>query len=118
MNVINKTVFVICGKGKEYEVDTKEEAIELKEFIEDFLDAKFTIEERNKTVYEIEVGDKVYWLKNGKPNKNRVDIVTNITENLWGDKQYLTKEINGNKRGLAYECAICLANVEWIKILI
>ena len=47
-------------------------------------------------------------MKDGKPKINRIDIVTDIIEDMWGDKRYLTKELNGDKIGSAYESQICL----------
>jgi hypothetical protein len=108
MKPINKTVFVICGKDREQEIETEHEAIEIKTFLEDFFNMEFTIKQRDKTLYEIEKGDKIYWLKDGEPNTDRIDIVTDIVKNAWGDKQYLTKELNGNRIGSAYESHICL----------
>ena len=85
-----------------------QEAQEVKGFLEEFFNISSTIEEHQKTVYEIEKGDRVYWLKDGKPKINRIDIVTDIIEDMWGDKRYLTKELNGDKIGSAYESQICL----------
>lgn len=49
----------------------------------------------------MEVGDKVKWKEIG--DKNRVDILVGITKDIFGSTRYRTKEINGNKIGLAYE---------------
>lgn len=51
---------------------------------------------------KFKVGDKVRWADTG-----RLDEVTDIKKNLYGDVQYMTKEVvnNGNtpKIGKAYE---------------
>jgi len=109
MKQYNKNIFIVAGNNKEIEKETLQEAQEIKEFLEEIYNINCTIEERQKTVYEIEKGDRVYWLKDGKPDTNRIDIVTKVTKNAWGDKQYLTKELNGSKTGSAYESYICLA---------
>ncbi len=108
MKAIVKTVFVVSANDKKQEKDTMQEAQEVKGFLEEFFNISSTIEEHQKTVYEIEKGDRVYWLKDGKPKINRIDIVTDIIEDMWGDKRYLTKELNGDKIGSAYESQICL----------
>lgn len=108
MKQYNKNIFIVAGNNKEVEKETLQEAQEIKEFLEEIYNINCTIEERQKTVYEIEKGDRVYWLKDGKPDTNRIDIVTKVTKNAWGDKQYLTKELNGNRIGSAYESYICL----------
>ena len=56
---------------------------------------------KTKTFYEIEVGDYVKWVDTG-----RIDKVTKVTENIWGDKVYRTKELNGDKIGEAYGSSI------------
>lgn len=106
-----KTVYVVMGKGKEIEEETLERAERTVEFLKDILNISSTIEERQKVIFEIEKGDKVYWLKDGKPETNRIDIVTDIIKNLWGDIQFLTKELNGNRIGQAYESNICLVEI-------
>lgn len=106
-----KTVYVVMGKGKEIEEETLERAEHTVEFLKDILNISSTIEERQKVIFEIEKGDKVYWLKDGKPKTNRIDIVTDIIKNLWGDIQFLTKELNGNRTGQAYESNICLVEI-------
>lgn len=106
-----KTVYVVMGKGKEIEEETLERAEHTVEFLKDILNISSTIEERQKVIFEIEKGDKVYWLKDGKPKTNRIDIVTDIIKNLWGDIQFLTKELNGNRIGQAYESNICLVEI-------
>jgi hypothetical protein len=87
--------------GKEVEKATECEAIETKDFLLDFFDNAFsiTIEKRDKTIYKIEKGDRVHWGN----NTNRVDIVTDIKRDIWGNIRYATKEINGDKIGMAYE---------------
>ena len=106
-----KTVYVVMGKGKKIEEETLERAEHTVEFLKDILNISSTIEERQKVIFEIEKGDKVYWLKDGKPKTNRIDIVTDIIKNLWGDIQFLTKELNGNRIGQAYESNICLVEI-------
>ena len=110
MKVIQKTVYIVHGKGKELECQTKLEAIDKLRFLEEFFNHKgiFCLEERQKTEYEIEKGDRVYWLKNGEPKTDRIDIVTAITKDMFGSKQFLTKELNGNRIGQAYEGYLCL----------
>jgi hypothetical protein len=109
MKEIIKTVFIITGNGKDQETGTMEKAKEIKEFLEDYFPGiSFTIEERQKITYEIEKGDKVYWLKNDKPDTTRIDIITDVVKNTWGDRQYLTKELNGNRIGSAYESYLTL----------
>ena len=72
----------------------------MKEFLARFTNNNnFVIESKQKVIYEIEKGDKVYWYN----DKNRIDIVTDIITDVWGDRRYMTKEINGNKIGMAYE---------------
>lgn len=104
-----KNVFVICGNGKEKEEETKEKAINTKNILEEIFNTSFTIEEKQKIVYEIEKGDRVYWIKNGRVNTDRVDIVTNIEKDIFGDVRFKTKQVNGNKTGIAYEKDLSLA---------
>lgn len=105
----------VTGKGEDKSYETKEEAEEVLQFIKEILIDKltehnFTIVEKDITVKEIEKGDKVHWIINGKIDYNRTDVVTKITKNLWGDIQYLTQEIGGlNRRGQAYLESLALA---------
>lgn len=108
MKEYTKNIFVVICNNKEQEKDTIEQAQEVKQVLEEIYNISCAIEERQKTVYEIEKGDKVYWLKDGKPDTNRIDIITKVIKNAFGDKQYLTKELNGNRIGSAYESYICL----------
>ena len=61
------------------------------------------------------VGDNVKW-NDGKYHNNnkRIDVITSVSENFFGDVQYMTKEINGlegkePKIGKAYESYLVLA---------
>jgi len=109
MKEYTKNIFVVISNNKEQEKDTMEQAQEIKKLLEETYNIACTIEERQKTVYEIEKGDKIYWLKNGKQDTSRIDIITKVVKNAFGDKQYLTKELNGDRIGSAYESYICLA---------
>lgn len=104
MKAIQKTVYVIHGKGKESECQTKEKAVETLKFLEEFFNHEdiFCIEERQKIEYEIEKGDRVHWVNNNKVDTNRIDKVMGVVKDLGGDVRYKTKQINGDKIGLAY----------------
>lgn len=106
MKKIIKNIYVIVNKdfpGKSSEWETLEKAEEMKKFLIQFTNNNnFVIESKQKVIYEIEKGDHVYWVHNEKINYNRIDIVTNIVKDMWGDLRYKTKELNGNKRGIAY----------------
>lgn len=108
MKEFKKVVYIVSGNEKEIEKETLEQAQDTKGFLEEMINASFTIEQRQKSVFEIEKGDKVYWLKDGKPDTSRIDIITDVVKNTWGDKQFLTKELNGNRIGSAYESYLCL----------
>ena len=105
MKKITKTIYVVTGNGKEMEHDTEEKAQETLIFITEFFsnEVEFFIEKRQKDIYEIEKGDKVHWINNGKIIKDRVDEVVKIINDIWGDTRYSTKQINGDKRGIAYK---------------
>lgn len=98
----------ITGKGDKTGCDTIEEAEEQLQFLKEFLidtinEYNFIIEGKDTIRKEIEKGDKVHWIINNKIDYARTDIVTKIVKNLWGDIQYITKEIEGqNRRGQAY----------------
>jgi len=100
---IVKTVYIVMGGNNAIEKITMQDALAVKEMLESFTDLKdkFYIETKQKTFYEIEVGDYVKWVDTG-----RIDKVTKVTENIWGDKVYRTKELNGDKIGEAYESSI------------
>ena len=60
------------------------------------------------------IGDKVKW-NDGKHYKDdkRIDIITSVIKNLFGDTQYMTKEVNNPKGttakiGKAYESYLVL----------
>lgn len=85
----------------------------IRNFIEDS-----NLENRN---FKFKIGDKIHHIQekriNGKIEKvadtNRIDIITDIVENAWGDMQYRTKEINHaegeiQKIGQVYESWIAL----------
>jgi len=64
---------------------------------------------------KFKVGDKVKW-NDGKyhHDNKRIDVVTSITSDYFGDTRYYTKEINNNpnekpKIGLAFESYLVLA---------
>lgn len=107
-----KKMFVVIGKDEELAgMGTKEEAESVAQFFKNSFGCDCAIEEQEKTIYEIEEGDKVYWVKDGIPIKSRIDVVTKITTNSRGDKVYLTEEVNGNRKGMAYEDHIYLAAI-------
>jgi len=103
MKKIIQDIYVITNKDFPdscSEWETLEKAEEMKKFLIQFTNNNnFVIELRQKTIYEIEKGDQVYWHN----DKSRIDIVTDIITDAWGDRRYMTKEINGNKIGMAYE---------------
>lgn len=105
----------ITGKGSKTGYNTIEEAEDQLQFFKEFFidtisEYNFIIEGKNTTRKEIEKGDKVHWIINNKVDYTRTDIVTSITKNLWGDIQYMTKEIEGqNRRGQAYLEHLALA---------
>lgn len=103
MKEISKNIYVITNKdyqNKNTEYETLKKAEEAKEFLTEFFNNNnFVIELEQKTIYEIEKGDKVHWGN----NKNRIDIITDIIKDAWGDIRYKTKQINGDKIGIAYK---------------
>lgn len=110
MKKITKTVYVLIGNEKEIEYYTEEEAKETLIFINEVFnnELEFFIEKRQKDVFEIEKGDKVHWINNGKIIKDRVDEVVKIIKDNWGDIRYCTRQINGDKKGVAYKEDLCL----------
>jgi hypothetical protein len=66
---------------------------------------------KSRTATKEATADEVYWVKDGIPIKSRIDVVTKITTNSRGDKVYLTEEVNGNRKGMAYEDHIYLAAI-------
>lgn len=107
------------NKGKENPYDSYEKAVEIYNFLKDFFaDSSnintndFIIIDEDVIINEIEKGDHVHWIRNGKPDYTRTDIVKKIVENLFGDIQYLTEEIGGEKRtGQAYKNNLVLADI-------
>ena len=105
----------ITGKGSKTGYSTIEEAEDQLQFLKEFFidtisEYNFIIEGKDTTRKEIEKGDKVHWIINGKVDYNRTDIVTKIAKNAWGDIQYLTQEIGGNnRRGSTYLQYLVLA---------
>ena len=96
-----KTVFVIVGKnGKENEKHSIEDAKKTKRFLEEVTGETFTIKKRQKQIHIIEKGDKVKIVD--LAHTGRIDIVTDIIKDAWGDTRYKTREVNGSKRGIAY----------------
>lgn len=109
MKLTTKTVYILRTDKGVVESDTEHKAIYNQQMLKNVIGLDLKIEQVNKVIYEIEVGDKVYLLKNGKPDMNRVDIVTKIVENMWGDTVYLTEEVGGEyRRGEACRQNICL----------
>ncbi len=102
-------VFVLTGGKKDVECRTIEEAMASKVALKNYFDIACDIKEMNKTIYEIEVGDRVYWKQNGIADKSRIDIVTGITEDIFSDTRYKTKDTGSEKIGLAY-----LNNIELV----
>jgi hypothetical protein len=102
-----KNVIRITCNGKTKDFDRSEEAESVVALMRDIgLEAK--TEHTTIEVKEIEKGDKVHWLHNGKPDTERTDIVTDIKKDIYGDRRFLTREINGNRRGMAYESDLVL----------
>ncbi len=66
----------------------------IRNFIEDY-----NLKNRD---FKFKIGDKIHHIQekriNGKIERvadtDRIDIITDIVENTWGDMQYRTKEIN------------------------
>ena len=100
MKEIIKNIYIVSNNDKNIECETLAEAEETKEFLLEFFKKdNFIIEQKQKTVYEIEKGDKVYW----GDNAARIDVITDIIKDIWGDIRYKTKELNGNRIGIAYK---------------
>ena len=100
MKEIIKNIYIVSNNDKNIECETLAEAEETKEFLLEFFKKdNFIIEQKQKTVYEIEKGDKVYW----GDNVARIDVITDIIKDIWGDIRYKTKELNGNRIGIAYK---------------
>ena len=100
MKEIIKNIYIVSNNDKNIECETLAEAEETKEFLSElFKKDNFIIEQKQKTVYEIEKGDKVYW----RDNAARIDVITDIIKDIWGDIRYKTKELNGNRIGIAYK---------------
>ena len=58
---------------------------------------------------KFQVGDKVKWNDgiHHKDNK-RIDVITKVISDFWGDTRYMTEEVNNSKnqeskKGIAYE---------------
>lgn len=99
MKITVKTVYIVTSvNGKDVEEETMQEAESTKQFLEDVTGLSFAIHKRQKEIYKIEKGDKVQLAGIA----GRIDIVTGVITDAWGDVRYKTKEINGNKRGIAY----------------
>jgi 5-methylthioribose kinase len=100
MKEIIKNIYIVSNNDKNIECETLAEAEETKEFLLEFFKKdNFIIEQKQKIVYEIEKGDKVYW----GDNAARIDVITDIIKDIWGDIRYKTKELNGNRIGIAYK---------------
>jgi len=102
MKQTSKTVYIITNGIKEQEIEEQDKAVEIKDFLEEFFNTPFVMTSKQKSVYEIEKGDKVHWVHDGKINENRTDVVIDIVKDMWGDIKYLTQELNGSKIGSAY----------------
>lgn len=70
---------------------------------------------------KFKVGDLVHWIKNPEEVRykkepiidyDRVDKITKIEKNNFGDVQYLTEEVGGNKKGKAYESYLVKAKAK------
>jgi hypothetical protein len=115
MKIHTKQVYFVIDEttGKEQYKEDKNSAEETKQFLSEIIpDHSFRIEQREIEEKEIEKGDKIHWLHNGKIDTNRTDIVTAIKKNAWGDIIYRTKEINGSRTGEAYPQYIVLVQAE------
>jgi uncharacterized protein YebE (UPF0316 family) len=106
--MIKKTVpiFKVIGGPKEVEYPSMEKAIEAANTIHECFGDTYKLKivgGLTKEVYEIEVGDQVNWIDhNGNVKHERTDVVTEIIEDMYGVTQYLTKELDGKRIGLAY----------------
>lgn len=82
------------------------------QYIRDFIDDS-NLETRD---FNYKIGEKIHHIDyNNQINTDRIDIITDITYNSWGDMVYNTKEINAKKgervkRGQVYERWITRAN--------
>ena len=98
-------VYTITSNNKTITYDSFDDAMSMSKTLVKYGFKKelLPVVEKYEYKYEAEVGDRVK-LKDDKARiiPDRIDEIVKITENSWGDKVYLTQEINGDKKAQVY----------------